>query len=90
MYQIYQNLFSGKCRDDLREYFRGELSKRGTVKKYRKKQLITIPSERLAFAIVVNGLVSISFISSDGQEKILHIVYSGGIIGEENLFSDAI
>jgi CRP/FNR family cyclic AMP-dependent transcriptional regulator len=85
---MYQQFFDGTMNDSLRAYFCSELANYGVARSYTKKQLLAPLSAETAFAIVISGQVAISVLSSDGQEKLLYTMYSGGIFGEENLFTD--
>ncbi|WP_196593607.1 Crp/Fnr family transcriptional regulator [Pectinatus sottacetonis] len=86
---MHQNLFIEDQQTLMRDYFLNELAQHGTIKHYNKRQTITADPVSMSIGIVVKGQVTISVISSKGQEKILYTLLPGECFGEMNLLSDS-
>ena len=83
---MYEDVFDEKKQISMRHYFLNELSDRGVIRHYKKKQTIDCELARSSFGIVVRGKVAKSILSFQGCERLLYTMRPGEIFGEMNLF----
>jgi len=88
MNNIIQYLTKAPFFDGLSEQHLQDISAISIVKKYNKNEIIFSDGDNgNGFYIIIEGIVKIYKISSDGKEQILHIFYSGDPFGEVPVFS---
>lgn len=82
---MYNELFDEKRQTRMRNYFLNSLSKQGTLRSYEKNEILSIDYNNY-FGIVVDGVISVSILSSKGNQKLLYMLRPGEIFGEMNYF----
>lgn len=82
---MYNNFFDDNRQSIMRDFFRNDLAKLGTIKSFKKNEIINIKSENYV-AIVLKGIITQSVISAKGHEKLLYVLRSGEIFGEMYFF----
>jgi len=82
---MYNDFFDDNRQLIMRKFFLDNLSKIGTIKDFKKNELINIKSESYV-AIVLKGHITQSVISTKGHEKLLYVLRPGEIFGEMNFF----
>ncbi|WP_176759074.1 Crp/Fnr family transcriptional regulator [Alkaliphilus peptidifermentans] len=82
---MYSNFFDDNRQSIMREFFINDISTLGTVKNFKKNELIDIKSENYV-VIVLKGVISQSVISEKGHEKLLYVLRPGEIFGEMCFF----
>lgn len=79
-------LFAGLGEDDLRI-----LEAIGRVREYPRGDLLFSEGERATgFYVVLDGKVKIYKLSTEGKERILHVVAAGGTFAEAAIFGDGL
>jgi len=81
---MLKQLFDRELQEEMTDFFLNELSKRGTIKSY-KKDCIIEPSEK-NICIVVEGMVTQELFSEDGNQISLFMLAPGTIFGEMDYF----
>jgi len=82
---MYNDMFDENRQKEMRHYFLNKLSILGTRRKYKKNELLDIDFDNY-FGIVVDGVVSVNILSSQGNQKLLYVLRFGEIFGEMNYF----
>lgn len=80
-----KELFNKEKQEEMRKFFLSELKDIGVIKYYDKNNLITSPTSEY-IAVVLDGKIKQSLISSKGIFKLLYILQAGEIIGEVDYF----
>ena len=82
---MYQHVFDENRQTDMRNCFLNELAPLGMLRHYSKRDEINQSFIGQAVAIVVDGKVCKSILSSTGQQRLLYTLRPGEMIGEMSL-----
>ncbi|WDV45064.1 Crp/Fnr family transcriptional regulator [Clostridiaceae bacterium M8S5] len=82
---MFDKLFDENLQIKMTNFFANELSKKGSIKKYKKKEYITHCTSDSIY-IVISGQITQIIISNTGDEVCLFRLQRGTILGEMNFF----
>ena len=82
---MYQHVFDENRQTEMRNCFLHELAPLGMVRRYEKREEIGQSFVGHSLAIVVQGKVCKSIISSTGRQRLLYTLRRGELIGEMSL-----
>jgi CRP-like cAMP-binding protein len=81
---MLKELFDRELQEEMTDFFLNNLSKKGTIKSFKKGNIIEPSEENIC--IVVEGMVTQELFSEDGHQITLFMLAPGTIFGEMDYF----